>query len=171
MLGQRTPPAPTDRWETGLICPSAECQNLKLPVWERMIYALLSQIHVCHLPKMDKLISVTIVFGVVTWKSCSCCWPELCGMYTDNSRRKAAPVLPGFFFFNWQLQRAGFHSFSGTFATVPPTALNNSVLCGCVRWRESCARLCPLFLIERLAGRTADPLLLCYLRADKGSRC
>lgn len=61
---------------------------------------------------------------------------ELCGMYTDNSRRGAAPVLFPvllFFFYYWQLKQAGFHSFSGTFATVLPTALNNSVLCGCVR--------------------------------------
>lgn len=97
---------------------------------------------------------------------------------SDNSRRGAAPVPLSFslillfcFCFNWQLANVEFHSFSGTFASVLPTALNNGALCDCVHRRESCARVCPLFIIERLAVLPADPSLLCYLRADKGGRC
>lgn len=36
-------------------------------------------------------------------------------------------------FFYWQPKHAGFHSFSGTFASVLPTALNNGALCAYVR--------------------------------------
>lgn len=96
---------------------------------------------------------------------------ELCEMHTDNSRRRAAPVFFFFCFFYWRPKHAGFHSFLGTFTTVLPTALNNSVLCGCVRWGEACAQLWPLFIIERLVVLPGDPSLPCYLRADKGGRC
>lgn len=89
---------------------------------------------------------------------------ELCGVYIDNSMLHLSSTL--------------FCSFLLAAQTVSQV---HSLLCdqlhwitvlwGCVRWREACARLCPLFIIERLAVLPADPSLPCYLRADKGGRC
>lgn len=66
---------------------------------------------------------------------------------------------------------AGFHSFSGTFSTAPPTALNNSAWLW--RLREACARRAHYSSQKRLAGwpAQAPPHPLCYPRADKGGRC
>lgn len=146
--------------------------TLKLPAatFETVTYVSLPHICAGLLPNTHKLISLTIIFSAVSWKSysgsawnrhrqqqegsCTCPYPCFC-----------------FFVFYWQPKHTRFHSFSGTFASLLPTALNNGALCACVHWREACARVCPLFIIERLAALPADPSLLCYLREDKGGRC
>lgn len=92
-----------------------------------------------------------------------------------NSRRRAAPVLfPVLFFFFFFIGRPNTLDFTVSqvhlLLRYQPQCI--MVLCVvCTLTREACARVCPLFIIARLAILPADPSLLCYLRADKGGRC
>lgn len=95
-----------------------------------------------------------------------------------NSRRGAAPVLFPvlffFFFFIFFIGRPNTLDFTVSqvhlLLRYQPHCI--MVLCVvCTLTREACARVCPLFIIARLAILPADPSLLCYLRADKGGRC
>lgn len=143
-----------------------------------MIYGLLPLIWAGQLPNMAKLVLVTIILSAVTSKAAHFYWPfsAVWNVHRQQQERSYTCPLPCFYsFFYWQPKDAGFHTFSGTFAAMLPTVLNNIlnniVLCGSVCWRKACAWHCPLLIIERLVGQPTDPLLLCYLRADKGGRC
>lgn len=168
MLGQIPPQTPNRRVRDSFNVPLNWTLELPTTSFRQVTYRFLELI-------WAELI--TFVFSIFTWKSYLCCWPLRAVWNIHRQQHERSCTCPSFFslfflfLFCWQLKHAGFHSFSGTFASVLPTALNNGALCACVRWREARAQVCPLFIIERLVGLPADPSLLCYLRADKGGRC